>query len=178
MTTIIAQRSAADATTTLYADQLIVDQATKSKLTVQSKIFNCGSWGIGFAGMQSLMASYEISLERFHRPESTRDVFVMVNELHKDATERGLLEWYSADGLLDARCSLLVVTSEHVWVVTNNHSILGQSNRTFSAIGSGAKYAQGAIWAGATPKDAIMIAGHLDPSTSEYCEEVVFGAKP
>lgn len=59
----------------------------------------------------------------------------------------------------------IVLTTDGRLLCFNHHNTFFEINDDFTAIGSGAAAALGALHAGATPQQAIKIAGKIDPGT-------------
>ena len=114
------------------------------------KIKNVGGWLVGVAGNAA----------------DIRPVFDWIEELQK--TDHGMENAHRMGGFPDVDSDMLVVTDAGTIYSLDNRGFSVKLDREYEAIGSGCKYALGAMAWGADADDAVRVAMSLDVNTGGW----------
>ena len=155
----------------LYADSLVMDDSYPFKHSSMVKINKHGQYLIGVAGelhmLQYLCYVWEPpapTAEDIKNPFRFM-IHGVVPALREELKEANLLPEKSDDETKN-NFELLVCLNSVIFQIDSEFAVVQDVNN-FYGVGSGSKYALGALHAGASPVKAMEIAQKLDRNTNE-----------
>lgn len=176
MTTCIGTYSIINKTGSLFADTRVVCKDTQSLGTI-NKIIEVGpQFAFAVAGsaalitaMRTLVNDPEMGLLGYEPPACESDVMEFVLLLLDNLPSVGITVPATVPAQ-DMHCQLLILTSYGLWTVTNDRAVMtaedsGNGYANFMVIGSGRKYATGAMHVTANPDVALDVASQYDYAT-------------
>lgn len=102
---------------------------------------------------------------------SSEEVYSIVLEWYMAVYDTGLLRC-DPEEAVDIGCQMIIASPVGLWTVHSGLEVLSHSE--FAAIGSGASYALGAMYAGASVGDALNAAHAYDSLTNNNVETFCF----